>query len=371
MNEVRKVLVKGSLSYNLGDDMFIKILANRYPIAIFYLIAPQDYSSFLNIPNIRIIGTPINRIERVICKILGVISSRLYAYFLELFQKRFYKLYFNKVDAYIVIGGSLFKEARHSQVTYSINSAAIDLAGNKPSFILGANFGPYSSGAYLNNYRSYFSRFTDVCFRDYFSYNLFSDLNNVRVHKDIIFQAVLPIVEKNENEIGFVVVDFDKHINLSKYKPAYEDFIFNAANFYKNQHKSFCLIAFQSDEKKYVESLKEKIWSKVLYKTKTLVYAGDQDAFLLKYGQFSTIYSTRFHSMVLSFMYGQKNCPIIYNMKLLNFIHDINYDGPFVELDKFDVSDDFFLSVQESLPSKFDFSVDSVLQFEKLDSIIS
>ena len=371
MNEVKKVLVKGSLSYNLGDDMFIKILANRYPSTMFYLIAPQDYSAFLNIPNIKIIGTPINRIERVICKILGVISSRLYAYCFGLFQKRFYKLYFNQVDAYIIIGGSLFKEAKHSQVTYSINSAVIDLARSKPSFILGANFGPFSSESHLNNYRNYFSRFTDVCFRDYFSYNLFSDLNNVRVHKDIIFQAVLPIVEKDENEIGFVVVDFDKHINLGKYKPAYEDFIFKTAQFYKNRNILFFFIAFQTDEKKYVESLKKRISGNELNEIKTLVYAGNLDDFLLKYGRFGTIFSTRFHSMVLSFMYGQRNCPIIYNMKLLNFIQDINYNGPFVELDKFDISDHFFLSVQEYMASKYDFSVDSVLQFEELDKIIS
>lgn len=371
MNKVKRILVKGSMSYNLGDDMFIKILANRYPNVKFELLAPKGYSAFATIPNVIVIGKPSTKIETLISGLIGKMSSRLYALTLCFFLKKFFKKHLSQVDAFVIIGGSLFKEAKHSDVTYYINEKTLDWVANKPSFILGANFGPYVSDVFFRNYHNYFCRFTDVCFRDLYSYNLFSDLKNTRYHKDIIFQNTFPVVEKDENEIGFVVVDFDQHFNLNKYKYSYEQFIIKTATYYTKRKKKFTLIAFQKNEENYLESLKTKVEIAVKQVIQMLIYTGNQDAFLMKYGRFGTVFSTRFHSMILSFMNGQRNCPIIYNIKLLNFIKDIKYDGPYVEIDHLEVSDDFFLNIQNTHPVMLNFSADAALQFEKLDRIIS
>ena len=370
MNKISSVLVKGSLSYNLGDDLLIITLANRYPNVRFEIIAPKDYTAFSAIPNVKVVGLPISQFEKRFCSLIGKLSSRLYAILLTFFSTFFFRNHIARVDAFVIIGGSMFKQAKHSSVTFYYNSKIMDIVASKPSFVLGANFGPYTTDVFLDNYREYFSRFTDVCFRDLYSYELFPNLNNIRYHKDILFQYQMPVNDKVNGKVGFVVVDFEQHLGLKKYKRQYEMFITKAASYYVNNEKNFTLIAFQKNELTYLNSLKSKIESEIKHEIHLLVYNGDQQSFLHCYQSFDTVFATRFHSMILSFMTGQKNCPIIYNKKLQNFIDDINYKGLYVDLNNLNATDDFFVELQNSEVAKYDFSDDAEKHFEILDRMI-
>lgn len=59
--------------------------------------------------------------------------------------------------------------------------------GVTPYFVIGSNYGPASSESYLRECRERFSRCTDVCLRDRRSYELFSDLSQVRYAPDLVF----------------------------------------------------------------------------------------------------------------------------------------------------------------------------------------
>ena len=130
------------------------------------------------------------------------------------------------------------------------------------------------------------------------------------------------------------------------------------------------LLHFKKNELTYLNSLKSKIESEIKHEIHLLAYNGDQQTFLQCYQSFDTIFATRFHSMILSFMAGQKNCPIIYNKKLQNFIDDINYTGLYVDLNNLNVTDDFFVKLQNREVAKYDFSSDAEKHFEILDSMI-
>lgn len=367
-----KLLVRGSISYNLGDDLFIRILADRYKHTQINVIAPKDYRSFCGCDNVLCIGSPLSAYKRLIIKIVGKFSRRLYLFLLKKQNFRFYRKHIKSSDAYIIIGGSMFKEARNSDITFAVNESILEEIGAKKIFIIGANFGPYSSVDFLNSYRQYFHKFTDVCFRDKYSYDLFSDLDNVRMHKDVIFQYPICKIEKDEKSVGFVVVDFSQHPGLSKYISNYEKFILRTAMFYVSKHYNFTLISFQENENKYLQSLRNKFYREQnMTRINILSYSGDVESFVSEYGKFHIVFATRFHSMILSFMYRQKVCPIIYNKKLMNYIKDLEYPGLYVTLDDLtDVSFNYD-EIEGMVVPSYDFKLDSELQFQALDTYIN
>jgi colanic acid/amylovoran biosynthesis protein len=44
----KKILVKGYYNYNFGDDLFVKILLDRFPDDHFNIIAPSQYKAVWN-----------------------------------------------------------------------------------------------------------------------------------------------------------------------------------------------------------------------------------------------------------------------------------------------------------------------------------
>lgn len=365
-------MVRGSISYNLGDDLFIRILADRYKNTQIKVIAPKDYDSFRGCDNILCVGSQLSSRLRLLIKVAGKFSKVLYLFLLKLQTAKFYRKHIKNTDAYIIIGGSMFKEAKNSDITYAINEGVLEEIGARKTFIIGANFGPYTSVDFLNKYKQHFQKFTDVCFRDNYSYNLFSDLDNVRMHKDVIFQWPIRKIEKIEKSVGFVVVDFSQHPGLNKYIHNYEQFILKTANYYINKRYEFTLISFQKNEGGYLQSLKNR-FSNDLDTTRIniLTYTGNVDGFVSEYGKLGTVFATRFHSMILSFMFRQKVCPILYNEKLRNYIADLEYDGQYVTLADLEEGCFNYDELELQVVASYDFKSDSELQFQALDNYIN
>src|SRR5690625_151431 len=102
---MKKVMVYAYTAFNLGDDLFIKILCERYPQTMFYLVAPKSYRElFADIDNLKIIPR-----ESFIRRSLNLIMKKLFRKYR--FTER---LIAKKCDASVYIGGSLFKIGRAS-----------------------------------------------------------------------------------------------------------------------------------------------------------------------------------------------------------------------------------------------------------------
>lgn len=318
----KNILIKAYINKNLGDDLFIKILAEKFLkqnfiIVINKKIFSNDYLNFKNLKRIK--GFRI--LDFIIRKLKGIyIFSEIIAYKL------------NKCDKIIEIGGSIFMEKVGKNYHLIQRKSLKELYGKY--FILGANFGPYNSNEFLEEYYNFFSECSDVCFRDIYSYSLFKNLPNIRYAKDIVFS--LNVEEYAEKE----------YILISVIKPSIRKELFDKDNEYYNTIKNVAvdflengkkvkLMSFcknEGDEEAIEEIL--KITPKSFRdKIGKYYYDGNIEDALEIIGKAEAVVATRFHAMILGFIYRKKVYPIAYSKKTTNVLEDLEFKGNYCSFD--------------------------------------
>src|SRR5699024_6589693 len=89
---------------------------------------------------------------------------------------------------------------------------------NLPTYIIGANFGPYKDKRFLEKYKHHFSQYTGICFRDMYSYNLFKQLPNVKMAPDAVFTLYTnKRVKPRTNCLGISPISLKKRGDLKSY----------------------------------------------------------------------------------------------------------------------------------------------------------
>ena len=85
------------------------------------------------------------------------------------------------------------------------------------------------------------------------------------------------------------------------------------------------------------------------------------------------IIATRFHSMILAWIYGKKVLPILYNSKMKNVIEDYGYKGSYVELNDLNNFnyEDFEKWQKEKIFDVSECIIESEKQFLGLDEFIN
>ena len=123
------------------------------------------------------------------------------------------------VDFYINIGGSIFiqNQSWKNDDRYEIKKHI----GNKPSFIVGCNFGP-GTDEYIKYLKNWFKNFDDVCFRDKKSYDIFKKGHNIRYSDDIVISYKNRTFLPKKKSIGVSLVNVNKEMQKS-----YLDFHYN------------------------------------------------------------------------------------------------------------------------------------------------
>lgn len=179
-NKRKSCLVYGYFNCNVGDDLFFDILAKRYPHVDFYCYPPSNLlkayvKMFKHQKNIKFY----NKEEKYLKLKKEIPDDKVVLNTFPFLCERL-----EKVDYFINIGGSIF--IQNDQWKKDDRRLLVDIAKDKPKFMLGCNFGPYYEQEYLQFYHEWLKQFNDICFRDKYSYQLFSDLNNTRVAHDIV-----------------------------------------------------------------------------------------------------------------------------------------------------------------------------------------
>lgn len=363
---MKNILVKAYLNQNLGDDLFIYILAERYKNERFYLINYNkiDLKKTFNQINIKIknISFFLKIINYFFSKILNINSL------IE-------KVICLKKDMCIEIGGSIFMEdskEERNRVSLKNRIELLKKCKNK-YFILGANFGPYKSKEYLEKYFNFFSKCVDICFREQYSYELFKNLKNIRYTKDIVFSLNKKEYENKKYVLISVIKPSLKEDLLDKEEKYYQKLEKIIREYLKNKIEvklmSFCknegdeeairdiLISFSEEEKK---------------KITTYNYNGNIEEALKVIGESDTIIATRFHAMILGFIYAKKVYPIAYSSKTINVLKDLEFKGNYATFDNLEN-----LKIENILTNdKLDkdillkFKIESEKQFQYLDSIL-
>ena len=275
------------LSNNLGDDLFIDLIVNRYKNFNFSIISYSRCN--FKYKNLKIIK--MNFLRRAFNKLLKKVSKSKYD---------INSFYSNKNDITITIGGSLFMENNNSYNALFYNSF------KKPYFIIGSNVGPYYSEKYLEFLReNIFYKAKDICFRDKKSFNLFEKEKNVRYAPDLLFSFDLnnyKIINPQKKKAIISVIDISQ--KKSQIRNAnqnlYENFILKIITFFKKNNYVVELISFCNDEGDNLAI--DRIINKTKDSVERYSYNGNISEIITELSTATTIVGTRFHANILGFI---------------------------------------------------------------------
>lgn len=322
--EMKRLMINAYTKLNLGDDLFVKLLCERYPDTNFVLPAMGEYRTCLgSLPNLTIY--PIESVwVRGARKLLKSFKS------IEV-QKLLLQRLARRCDGVVQIGGSVFMQGKNWVRDYNWKR---EIYGpNKPYFVMGANFGPYKDEVFYEKHRELFSGYTDICFRDEYSYELFRDLGNVRLAPDIVFQHPKPDTAGGESVVISVIKPSERE-NLKALDTIYYEKIRDIAvafilEGYDVSLMSFC--EYEGDEEA-VRSIYAMIPETFHSRTEMFFYRTNLEDAITLLASSGMIVATRFHAMILGWVFGKPVFPIAYSEKTINVMKDANFEGAYADL---------------------------------------
>lgn len=320
----KRILIKAFCATNFGDDLCVRLLCEKFPDTIFYLQTPKNHcKAFEHIANLRLIYPK-------------SVKSILYKINRTMFRR--HRLYhFQKIDATVYIGDFIFIEMLGLEKDQSFRLSD-KMTKSAPSFIIGANFGPYYTRKYIEDYKRVFLKVTDICFRDQQSYDLFSDLRNVRWAPDCLFQTqlchmprraaekrIIISVIKNNGRAGFLEYDETEYFNK----------ISEIAGAYLEQGYGITFLDLCTAQEDYmaiydcVEQLGDNRNVAVYH------YDGNLEKVLEIMNSGEYVIASRFHAVIFSWLLRKPVLPIVYGDKTMNAIQSYQYEGVSFTIDEF------------------------------------
>ncbi|MBQ5995343.1 MAG: glycosyltransferase [Clostridia bacterium] len=362
---VARIMLYGFYGHNLGDDVFFDMLFKRYPDTLFYVLGGGDYLEFFShYANVRFYdaGRPmIAKINRLGSK-LGI-------------DNLFEKILLSATDGAMHIGGSIYQ-----QIADWENDLKVRKKRNrsfKTFFAISNNFGPYTTDGYLKFWRRQFKTFDDICFRDFYSYNLFSDIKTVRCAPDLLFSYKTAVNAPTEKRVAVSVIDprFRVRSFTEEQAAGYENKMIELIEYYVEKGYEVSMLGFCTLEEDNLEidRLYERLSENAKEHVRRLTYHDSIDEIMLEIRKSEKVIATRFHAMILGYIFGKKVLPIIYSDKMSNVIDDLGLCFDKVRLEKLsDFScDDLDLRVRGIYPEEVRvISSEADRQFEGFDRYI-
>ncbi|HZH58305.1 MAG TPA: polysaccharide pyruvyl transferase family protein [Metabacillus sp.] len=323
---MKKVFVDIYLQFNFGDDLFLDILATKFPNCEFTVnYLGNNYDEFLS---------NYNNVKRRKYSLLNKIGQRL-----RLSDSiTNYDKVAEEYDALLFIGGSIFREEEYHHTLYQDRLKMVKEFKNreKSVFVLGANFGPFKSDVFLDDYKEFFKLCDDVCFRDLYSYNLFKSFPQVRYAPDIVFQMdvneYLTVTDKKR--IGFSIIDVRHKQGLSKFHDDYIRSTVRAIESFVNKGYECCLMSFceKEGDLQVINEIKSNLSPKTLKKVFVYEYKGNLKEAISMIASFTLFIAARFHANILAILLGIGVMSIIYSEKTTNMLKDMNVDDVLVDM---------------------------------------
>lgn len=352
----KKVLLIAYTRKNLGDDLFICMLLQKYPKVEFILrnTKAEYIEPFKKYPNCTFIEDK----ETLLTIPLDDYSLCIY------------------------IGGSiLFEhgEAINNQKHFS-KFADRCKEQNIPFIYMSSNFGPYKTKEFYEECKKTIEKLNTITFRDKYSYNEFKEIEGVKYASDLVFGLKIRKRKTIKNSIGISVIDLGLKSRDEKLKNLEEEYIQmyidNITNLIDKNYiiylYSFC--EYEGDLKaikKILSNLPEKYSKKV----KIVKYTGQEGNmydFIEKYSKMEKFICTRFHSVVLSLLFEQKIMVISYSQKIQNLLNDLTTKFRIFSIDnkikKIQISDKNFVKVNKKDINKLKSEYN--IHFETTDKIL-
>ena len=355
---MKRVLLKHYAHNNLGDDLFVKIIIERYAAQFTILLSRKN--KYLESASS-----------------LEIYSKDLSYYFIRAFEKVFHtsNLRFRRLanmnDLVVHIGGSLFIEG-HNPDRWTTERRLYE-GLSSPYYILGSNVGPYKSREFIAMLKNIFRNAADVCFRDSASYATFAYLPTTRMATDIAFTldtsryeirrtktVIISVIDCSERFNNSVAEQYDKMIGALAKRLA------DAG--YDVVLMSFC--EFEGDEVA-IQRIYSQFSKAYTNKVKVFRYDGNLEEAVQLIANCEIMVGSRLHATILGLLFKKKVLPIIYSDKTTRVLHDMNFQGSTIDLRKLDQFNPNELQFANLKPHTVNRQVKLAgLQFEVLDTVL-
>lgn len=339
----KKILLLAYTNKNFGDDMFVKTICELNKDVNFYIEAPTEYKAIFScIENLHVIAkTPLykvlNRVENLICKVFN------------LNEKPFRHIWLRKFDAVVYVIGALFDEddlwekalTRLGLEKYKRNQWLNSFYGDIPFFLLGCNMTRMRSKKYLDTMCCLFEGLTDICFRDRYSYEAFSQLSNTRYAPDIVFNYPVSVCEKKNFvliSVWGVLLKTDSWPQWKWAEPlwhGYKRLITDATAYFLSEGIPVKLVSLCENEGDLLacQKIAEDFQSDLL---EIVNYRGNLDEMIHLFETAGFAVGSRFHSVVMALKTNTPVYPIAYESKTKQLLNDLDYRGNYAEIESLD-----------------------------------
>lgn len=342
---MKNVLVKGYFLKNLGDDLFFKILTEKYPDVNFYCdVTLGFFPGFLKKTKNFVVPFQTRVFEPLFSIAMSKTTGKKTHEFVERNRWRVYirlNRNFNiEFTARMFLTGSVFAQNCYEKVSdfnnplklecTELDDKTFSLKRNKtPNILAGANVGPVYDKKFLYQIKEMLEEYDDVCFRDKASYNLYSFMPNVRYAPDIVFNLdTASYIGEQKKEIIINIINLSRD-NLVVNNPSicYKKTA-EIAKEYLNKGYKVNLVSFCKEEGDEIAVNCIKHYLGKNKNIKEYFYNGNNmDSILSLFGQCEYVIAGRFHAMILSMLFEKPFLPVCYNDKMFNYLDDVNFKG--------------------------------------------
>lgn len=319
---MKRVLVHAYLAGNLGDDLLVTILCRRYPKVEFHMLAEERYKTrFAALPN-AVIHTPQDSLVQEKNQWMEKHRRQSNGFLMWMASQCY---------ATVHIGGSVFVQHQDDfSAAYQLDA---DLCRySKRLYVVGANFGPYTDVEYYRRYHALFTRYRGICFRDEPSFDKFQDLPRVRWAPDVAFcyRPADPL-PSSEKTVVISVLDLAPRggkYSIRQYQTGYEANLAALSDLlveqgYRVELVSFCQL--QGDEAA-AQRIQQAMQHGSSPNVTILSYQEQLEPVLEAFAKADRVVATRFHSIVLGWLYNKPVLPVVYDLKCTQLLEDNRQD---------------------------------------------
>ncbi len=335
-----KVFLKCVYKNNLGDDLFVEAICNRYPNVNFVTLAKENVKLEPKIPNLKVYSA-----KRICYRFVRKLSFLLNKTCL------IDRILMNRCDIIVTIGGSLFWESslcKDKRLSDKYYNTFWYQSCNKPLYILGANIGPFYNDYYIEKVEEVFDKAKDVCLRDKKSQSYIKN-SSIRVAPDIIFGT--DILNKHKTDGKNVIISVIDCKQKSSQLRHFDDDLYVGSIqkiIRELQKESYNITLFSFCKSEGDEDAIRRILANAEHRNLSAYqYRGNINEALRLFSEADYVFGSRFHANILGFALSKKVIPIVYNDKTRNLLKDLDFKGKYIDIEK-----DIYPDIKELLNNK-------------------